>query len=124
MRTTWIIAAVALFASAQAWAIRVANEAAPVAGSGGQSAPVSATSAASHADDSSSLRQGMITSVSAKNDQVEINGSWLKVAAGKTRLFRQGRAVNSDVLAKGQTVKFTLLPGDAERLTLGVIYVP
>ena len=125
MRTIWIIAAVALFASAQAWAIRVANEAAPVAGSVGQAAPVAgAGAAASHADDSSSLRLGMITSVSAKNDQIEINGSWLKVAAGKTRLFRQGRAVEKDVLAKGQAVKFTLMPGDADRFTLGVIYVP
>lgn len=125
MRTTWIIAAAALFAASQAWAIRVANDAAPAAGSVGQAAPAaSASAAASHADDSSSLRQGMITSVSAKNDQVEINGSWFKVAAGKTRLFRQGRAVEKDVLAKGQAVKFTLVPGDAERLTLGVIYVP
>jgi hypothetical protein len=124
MRTTWIIAAVALFASAQAWAIRVTNEVPPVAGSVGQTAPVSVAAAASHADDSSSLRQGTITSVSTKNDQIEINGSWLKVAAGKTRLFRQGRAVEKDVLAKGQAVKFTLMPGDADRFTLGVIYVP
>ena len=124
MRTTWIIAASALFASAQAWAIRVADEAAPVAGSARQAAPTSAAAAASHADDSSSLRQGTITSVSAKNDQIEINGSWLKVAAGKTRLFRQGHAVERDVLARGQAVKFTLMPGDPERSTLGVIYVP
>lgn len=125
MKTTWIIAALVACASSQAWAVRVAGEAAPSAGTAVQTvSPVAAAAAASHADDSSSLRQGMITSMSAKNDQIEVNGSWLKIASGKTRLFQRGREVSTDALAKGQTVKFTLLPGDADRFTLGVIYVP
>ena len=124
MRTTWIITALALAASTSAWAVRVSNETANSAGPVGQPAPVSAATAASHADDSSSLRQGTISAVNDARDQIEVNGSWLKLAAGKTQVFRQGRAVDRDVLAKGQTVKFTLMPGQADRFTLGVIYVP
>ena len=128
MRTTWIISALVLLGATQAWAVRVGNEPPPSAASGAarqtQATPVSAAAAASHADDSSSLRQGTISAVNAAHDQIEVNGSWLKIAAGQTRLFRQGRAVESDVLAKGQAVKFTLLPGQADRFTLGVVYVP
>ena len=131
MKMTWTMAAVVLCASSQAWAIRVANEAPPVTGSTSQVSPpnaaaaaVAAAAAASHADDSSSLREGAITGVSTNHDQIEVNGSWLKLAPGKTRLFRRGTAVTGDVLVKGQIVKFTLLPGDAQRSTLGVVYVP
>ncbi|MBC7704841.1 MAG: hypothetical protein H7274_12965 [Rhodoferax sp.] len=125
MKTTCIIAAMLVCASSQAWAVRVATEVTP--GADGLAAPpgaLGAAAAASHADDSSSLRQGMITSVSAKNDQIEVNGSWLKIASGKTRLFQRGQAVSGDALAKGQVVKFTLLPGAVDRFTLGVVYVP
>ena len=127
MKITWTMAAVVLCASSQAWAIRVANEAPSVTGSTAQVSPpnaVAAAAAASHADDSSSLREGAITGVSTNHDQIEVNGSWLKLAAGKTRLFRRGTAVTGEVLAKGQIVKFTLMPGDAQRSTLGVVYVP
>ena len=123
MRTTLIITALVLCASSQAWAIRVASEVAPGAVAPQPATPPSA-SAASQADDSSSLREGTITSVSTARDRIEVNGSWLKLAAAKTRIFQRGQAVNGDVLAKGQTVKFTLMPGDTERATLGVIYVP
>ena len=126
MKTTWIMVAMAACLSAPAWAIRVVNEATPVdAGKATQTAsPVAAAAAASQSDDSSSLRQGMITSVNASRDQIEVNGSWLKIASGKTRLSQRGQSVGADVLAKGQVVKFTLLPGAADRFTLGVVYVP
>jgi hypothetical protein len=127
MKTTWIITAVLLFASFQASAVRVTNEAKPATGTAAPASPpgsAAAAAAAAHADDSSSLREGMITSVTTSHDQIEVNGSWLKVEANKTRLFRQGREVTGDALVKGQLVKFTLLPGDAQRSTLGVVYVP
>ena len=128
MKITWTMAAVVLCASSQTWAIRVANEVPPVTGSTSQVSPpnaaAAAAAAASHADDSSSLREGAITGVSTNHDQIEVNGSWLKLAPGKTRLFRRGTAVTGDVLVKGQIVKFTLMPGDAQRSTLGVVYVP
>lgn len=125
MKTTLFIATLVLCASSQAWAVRVANDVQPAAGAGPQTSPPTDTAAAAaHADDSSSMREGAITGVTTTHDQIEVNGSWLKLAAGKTRLFRQGKAVTSEVLVKGQLVKFTLMPGDAERATLGVIYVP
>lgn len=125
MKTTVLIATLVLCASSQAWAVRVANDVKPVAGAARPAAPSDdAAAAAAHADDSSSMRVGAITGVTTAHDQIEVNGSWLKLAAGKTRLFRQGKAVTSEVLVKGQLVKFTLMPGDVERSTLGVIYVP
>lgn len=123
MRAHWIIMAALAAASPQVWAVRVDNETAPVAAAEGQSA-LQGAAAASQADDSSSLRAGAITSVNAKNDQIEINGSWLRIAPGKTRLFQRGQSVGTDALAKGQLVKFTLLPGAVDRFTLGVVYVP
>ena len=125
MKTTVLIATLVLCASSQAWAVRVANDVKPVPGAARPAAPSDdAAAAAAHADDSSSMRVGAITGVTTAHDQIEVNGSWLKVLPGKTRLFRHGKAVTSEVLVKGQLVKFTLLPGDAERSTLGVIYVP
>lgn len=70
MKTTWIVLAVAAGAVAPAWAIRVGNETTPVdTGKALQTAsPVAAGAAASHADDSTSMRQGMINSVNASRD--------------------------------------------------------
>jgi hypothetical protein len=80
--------------------------------------------AALQADDSSSLREGIVADVGANGDKVLINGSWLAVAAGRTTLFQRGRPVSATALSKGQLVKFTLAPGSADRRTLGVVYVP
>ena len=77
------------------------------------------------ADDRNALRTGTITAVSDKRDQVEINGSWLKLTDGQTQVFRRGRLVKgADELAKGQTVRFTLAPSATDVTTLGVVYVP
>jgi hypothetical protein len=124
---SFVVPILALALAGSAIAGRLANESTPaVAGkpqaAAAVTAPVAATPAA---DDSSSLREGVITAVSDKRDQIEVNGSWLKVVAGSTRVFRQGRSVNAgDELVKGSKVKFTLAPGAADRATLGVVYVP
>ncbi len=76
------------------------------------------------ADDSSSLRRGVVADVSPNADWLFINGSWLRVTEGTTRLFRQGRPVQAKALGKGQRVEFTLAPGVADRKTLGIVYVP
>ena len=76
------------------------------------------------ADDSASLRQGVVVDVSPKADWVYINSQWLRIAEGRTTLFRQGRPVQANALSKGQVLKFTLAPGGADRNTLGVVYVP
>ena len=126
MKTSGIImgvtVAVGLAAAGQALAVRVTGAQAPSPEIVRQA--VQPSLAASHADDSSSLREGVITGVSAHHDQIEVNGSWLELAEGKTRVFRQGRVVKRDQLAKGQKVKFTLAPSDASHATLGALYVP
>ena len=115
----------ALSFAGQALAVRVESAPAPKPDSVRQENPPSASKAAANADDRSSLREGVITAVSDKRDQVEINGSWLKVVDGQTRVFRQGRSVRSgDELVKGRQVKFTLAPGSSDNSTLGVVYVP
>lgn len=76
------------------------------------------------ADDSSSLRQGVVADLSPKGDWVFVNGSWLAIVEGRTRLFQSGRTAQPDALRKGQLLKFTLAPGTADRKTLGVVYVP
>lgn len=76
------------------------------------------------ADDSASLRQGVVADVNTGANTVYINGQWLSIAEGSTRLFRQGRPVQADTLRKGQRLKFTLAPGTGDRKTLGVVYVP
>ena len=124
---SFIVPILALTLAGPAIAIRLANE--PVQSAAGKSQAATAATvpgaATPSADDSSSLREGVITAVSDKRDQIEVNGSWLKVVDGKTRVFRQGRTVNgSDELVKGSKVKFTLAPGTADRATLGVVYVP
>lgn len=113
---------VAVSSAGNAWAVRVDGAQAPSPETVQQVAQPSA--AASHADDSSSLREGVITAVGARRDSIEVNGSWLKLADGQTRLFRQGRPIKRDELAKGQKVKFTLAPSDAQRATVGTLYVP
>lgn len=80
--------------------------------------------AAAQADDRTSLRQGIIAAIGAKGDVILVNGSWLGIVDGQTVLFRQGKPVRSDVLRKGQQLRFTLAPGAADRRTLGVVYVP
>lgn len=128
MKAASFIAPIVMLALAgPAVAVRLANESAPsVAIRSPAIAPATAPGASSPAaDDSSSLREGVITAVNDKRDQIEVNGSWLKVVAGSTRVFRQGRTVNAvDELVKGSKVKFTLAPGAADRATLGVVYVP
>jgi hypothetical protein len=76
------------------------------------------------ADDSASLRQGVVADMNPSANTVYINGSWLRIAEGSTRLFQQGRLVQADALRKGQRLKFTLAPSAADRKTLGVVYVP
>lgn len=76
------------------------------------------------ADDSSGLRQGVVSAVSPQNHWVFVNGTWLGVTEGRTQLFRRGQPVPASVLAPGQLLKFNLAPGRNDGTTLGVVYVP
>ena len=125
MKTSGIIVALAVLAvqtAGPAWGIRIESAAAPAPDAVRKADK--AVPAVAHADDRSSMREGVITAISDKRDRIQVNGSWLKLADGATRVFRQGRAVQPDALAKGQKVRFTLAAGVADRSTLGAIYVP
>jgi hypothetical protein len=113
--------ATALLAAGAAHAVR-AIDAPPPTRAAVLNAPQ--PSPAIQADDSASLRQGVVADVNTSANTVYINGSWLRIAEGSTRLFQQGRPVQADALRKGQRLKFTLAPGAADRKTLGVVYVP
>jgi hypothetical protein len=82
--------------------------------------------AAVQADESSSLRQGLVTQVEPQASRVQVQGVWLQAVAGRTVVIRDGRAVPFDVLRKGQIVKYTLAAGapSSSPATLGAVYVP
>jgi len=65
------------------------------------------------------IQSGAIGAVAA-NGQIQINGQWFKVVTGTTRVFRQGREVRTDALAKGTAVRFTT---GADKATLGIVYL-
>ncbi len=75
-------------------------------------------------DDSSSLRQGVVTALAPGGDRVEIQGRWHRIDPTRSRFVRDGRTVRADALKKGQALKYTLLAGQGEKSTLGIVYVP
>ena len=75
-------------------------------------------------DESNSLRQGVVTAVAPAGDRVQIHGRWHRIDSTRTRFVRDGRVARSDSLQKGQALKFTLLAGQGENTTLGLVYVP
>lgn len=108
-------------AAASALAVRARTEAAPKPEAVREAA---SAAGASRPDESNSLREGVITGVSEKADRVEVQGTWLDIVDGKTRIFRRGTAIAPSALQKGVRIKFTIAPGAAGRGTLGVVYVP
>jgi len=105
-----------------AHALRIVGEQAPKEAAVRGAGP--AGSSASNADDSAVLREGEITALSADGSRVQIQGTWLKVLAGKTKFYRRGSPVNAQQLQKGAKVKYTLGAGAVDQATLGVVYVP
>jgi hypothetical protein len=107
-------------ASTGALAVRVEAERAPKPAAVREAASAGAT----RPDEVSALREGVITGLSPTADRVEVQGTWLDIAEGKTHIFRRGTALAPSALQKGMKIRFTLAPGSAGRGTLGVVYVP
>lgn len=82
-----------------------------------------AVSVARATDPAQGLQQGVVTAMSRGGDKIEIQGRWHRIDAGRTRIFRGGRATDGNSLRIGQALKFTLADGSGEP-TLGVVYVP
>jgi hypothetical protein len=115
-------AALALAAAATvASASRVAGAPAPAASSvqGATHQPAQV-----QADESASLREGTVGAVDERGGRVQVQGIWLELAAGKTRLLRGGEPAGLDSLKAGETIRFTVLPGNGATATLKVIYAP
>ena len=108
-------------AAASALAVRVVSAPAPKPDAVREAA---SAAGASRPDESNSLRAGVITGLSEKADRVEVQGTWLDIVDGKTRIFRRGTAIAPSALQKGVKIRFTVAPGTGGRSTLGVVYVP
>ena len=115
------IGASALAAATLSFAVRV-NAGAPAA-SAVLATPQQA--AAAQADESASLRQGVITALDAKGTRLQVQGIWLDIAAGKTQVLRNGESAQLETLKVGDTIKFMVAPGAGEAAqALRVIYAP
>lgn len=104
-----------------ALAIRVDNAGAPA------SAAVLGTpqqAAKAQTDESTSLRQGVITGLDAKGTRLQVQGIWLEVADGKTQVLRNGAPARLETLKTGDAIRFTVAPGTVDGQSLRVIYAP
>ena len=75
-------------------------------------------------DESASLRQGTVTALDPQGTRLQVQGQWLDVVDGKTLATRKGKTVGIDTLKVGDTIRFTVAPGNAEAASLRLIYVP
>jgi hypothetical protein len=81
-------------------------------------------SAAAQADESASLRHGVVTALDGKGARLQVQGVWLEIAADKTQLLRDGKPAPLDTLKVGDAIRFMVAPGAAEGQALRVIYAP
>jgi hypothetical protein len=76
------------------------------------------------ADESASLRQGVVMAVDERRARVQVQGIWLDMVVGNTMLLRSGRPAALDTLRVGEAIRFTVTPGSSGASSLRVIYVP
>ena len=117
-RSLALVAGLALAASASA--SRISGAAAPAA-----SAVQAGVQEPAHlqADESASLRQGTIQSVDAGGSRLQVQGIWLALSAGKTRLLRGGKPAALDTLKAGESIRFAVGAERGSAPTVRVIYV-
>jgi nitrous oxidase accessory protein NosD len=114
------IAASALAVAPLSFAVRL--EAGAPAASAVLATPQQA--AAAQADESASLRVGVITALDARGTRLQVQGIWLDVVADKTLVLRNGEPAKLETLKVGDIIKFTVAPGAAEGQAVRVIYAP
>jgi hypothetical protein len=76
------------------------------------------------ADESASLRQGVITALDERGTRLQVQGIWLDVVAGKTQVLRNGQPAKLETLKVGDAIRFTVAPGATEGQAVRVIYAP
>lgn len=116
-----IVVALGLGISSFGLAARVENASAPAASAVLRSPQ---QPAAAQADESASLRHGVISALDESGARLQVQGIWLDLAAGKTQVLRGGQPVKADTLKVGDAIKFMVVPGAAETPVLRVIYAP
>jgi len=76
------------------------------------------------ADESASLRQGVVAAIDERRGRLQIQGIWLDLVAGKTTLLRNGRPAALDTLKAGEAIRFTVAPDSSAAPSLRLIYAP
>ncbi|HEY2558444.1 MAG TPA: hypothetical protein VGI48_01905 [Caldimonas sp.] len=76
------------------------------------------------ADESSSLRQGVVGAVDERRARIQVQGIWLDTVAGQTKLLRGGRPAGLETLRAGETIRFTVAPESTGAPSVRLIYVP
>jgi hypothetical protein len=76
------------------------------------------------ADESASLRQGVVSAVDERRARIQVQGIWLDTVAGKTKLLRDGRPAGLETLKAGETIRFTVAPESTGTPSVRLIYVP
>lgn len=89
-----------------------------------QSAQPRAQEPAPKPDVSTGMREGTLTALNIAGGQIQIQGRWHDVIAGKTMVFSKGKQVGVDVLKLGQAIRFNSSIGASGRSTIAAIYVP
>jgi hypothetical protein len=115
------VVALGLGISSFSFAVRVQNASAPAA-SEVTRMPQQASGA--QADESASLRTGVITALDEHGARLQVQGIWLDLVAGKTQVVRNGQAAKLDTLKVGDAIKFMVVPGASTSQALRVIYAP
>lgn len=131
----WLaIGAMSLTLAGPVAATVVVGPGAPSANAPARTNTPAAAPPASRAD--GTLRSGAITAVSADGARIQVDGTWFKLAAGKTRVYQRGAELKTNALTQGTKIRFTTASGSASgnasgsasgsaaEATLGAVYIP
>jgi hypothetical protein len=80
--------------------------------------------AAAQADESASLRHGVVTALDPRGARLQVQGVWLAIGVDRTQLLRDGKPAAFETLQVGEPIRFMLAPGTGEGQALRMIYVP
>ena len=124
----WLaIGALSLTLAGPVAATVVVGPGAPSANTPAQANTPAAAPPASRAD-GTTLRSGAITAVSADGARIQVDGTWFKLAAGKTRVYQRGAELKTDALTRGTKIRFTIASGGTSGsgadAILGAVYIP
>jgi hypothetical protein len=107
-----------------AWLVCGAARADRVAGLAGIPSVPSRSASAQPVATSPALLSGVVSAVQADGAYVDIDGKRYALERGRSLLLRNGLPVSTNVLAKGQRLRFSLASATPGEMVLGVVHVP